>query len=76
MPMLPSTKAIRFLERLEIPEGPLAGRLLKLAPFQKRFVKALADAVSLAALSVGRGNAKSPLSAGLGLVAPADSDCC
>lgn len=66
--MLPSTKAVRFLERLEIPEGPLAGRALRLAPFQKNFVKgALADGVSVAALSIGRGNAKTALSAGLAL---------
>lgn len=68
MSMLPSTKAIRFLEKLEIPEGPLAGRALKLAPFQKKFVKgALAKGVSVAALSIGRGNAKTALAAGLAL---------
>jgi hypothetical protein len=32
--VLPSTKVMRFLERLEIPEGPLAGRPLMRAPFQ------------------------------------------
>jgi len=41
---------------------------VKLAPFQKQFVKgALADGVSIAALSIGRGNAKTALSAGLAL---------
>ncbi|WP_199288168.1 terminase TerL endonuclease subunit [Henriciella litoralis] len=66
--MLTSTKAIRFLETLEIPEGPKAGELIKLAPYQKKFVKgALADGVSVAALSIGRGNAKTALSAGLAL---------
>ena len=66
--MKAATKAIRFLEKLEIPEGPLAGRPLKLAPFQKTFVKgALADGVNVAALSIGRGNAKTALSAGLAL---------
>ena len=55
-----ATKAIRFLQTLAIPEGPLAGRRLKLAPFQKRFVQGAFDpAVDLAVLSVGRGNAKS-----------------
>ena len=50
------------------PEGPLAGRRLKLAPFQRPFVKgALAEGVSVAALSIGRGNAKTALSAGLAL---------
>ncbi len=60
--------AIRFLERLKVPEGPAAGRPLRLAPFQRQFVDgALADGVSVAALSIGRGNGKSALSAGLGL---------
>lgn len=66
--MTPSTAAIRFLERLRIPEGPLAGRKLKLAPFQKQFVRgALGSGVSVAALSIGRGNAKTALAAGLAL---------
>jgi phage terminase large subunit-like protein len=63
-----ATKAIRFLQRLTVPEGPLAGQKLKLAPFQKKFVRgALANDVSVAALSIGRGNAKTALSAGLAL---------
>lgn len=63
-----AAKAIAFLERLEIPEGPLAGQRLRLAPFQGQFVEgALADGVSVAALSIGRGNAKTALSAGLAL---------
>jgi phage terminase large subunit-like protein len=63
-----AAKAIGFLERLEVPEGPLAGQRLKLAPFQSQFVEgALADGTSLAALSIGRGNAKTALSAGLAL---------
>ena len=63
-----STKAIRFLETLKIPEGPSAGTPLKLAPFQKQFVRgALADDISVAVLSIGRGNAKTALSAGLAL---------
>lgn len=67
-PVKASTKAIRFLETLHIPEGPLAGRPLKLAGFQKQFVRgALADGISIAALSIGRGNAKTALSAGLAL---------
>lgn len=66
--MTPATKAIRFLERLEIPEGPRAGRPVKLAKFQKDFVRgALAKDVSVAALSIGRGNGKTALSAGLAL---------
>ena len=66
--MKASTKAIRFLEALAIPEGPKAGQLVKLAPFQKQFVRgALADGVNVAVLSIGRGNAKTALSAGIAL---------
>lgn len=66
--MKASTKAIRFLEALAIPEGPKAGELIKLAPFQKKFVRgALADGVNVAVLSIGRGNAKTALSAGIAL---------
>jgi len=66
--MMASTKAIRFLQSLEIPEGPNAGQPIKLAPFQKQFVKgALADDVNVGALSIGRGNAKTALSAGIAL---------
>ncbi|WP_375160348.1 terminase large subunit domain-containing protein [Bradyrhizobium sp. RDT46] len=64
----PHTQAISFLESLEIPEGPLAGQMLRLAPFQRQFVEgALADGVNVAALSIGRGNAKTALSSGLAL---------
>ena len=66
--MKSSTKAIRFLESLSIPEGPKAGEAVKLAPFQKQFVKgALADGINVAVLSIGRGNAKTALSAGIAL---------
>src|SRR3546814_16767358 len=66
--MKDSTKAIRFLESLRIPEGPRAGQRLKLGPFQRQFVKgALGEGISVAALSIGRGNAKSALSDGLAL---------
>lgn len=66
--MTSAVKAIRFLNRLEIPEGPLAGRRLKLAPFQRQFIKgALAPGTNVACLSVGRGGAKTALSAGLAL---------
>lgn len=61
-------KAIAFLESLRIPEGPRAGEPLRLAGFQRQFVTgALADGVSVATLSIGRGNGKSAISAGLGL---------
>ena len=61
-------KAKRFLETLRIPEGPMAGQQLRLAPFQNRFVEgALAPETAVAVLSVGRGNAKSALSSGIAL---------
>lgn len=66
--MKPATKAIRFLESLRIPEGPKAGEPITLAPFQKKYVRgALAHGINVAVLSIGRGNAKTALSAGLAL---------
>ncbi|MEL6280885.1 MAG: terminase large subunit, partial [Pseudomonadota bacterium] len=61
-------KCAVFLETLRIPEGPKAGEQLRLAPFQKSFVEgALCAQIDTAVLSVGRGNAKSALSAGIAL---------
>lgn len=58
----------RFLESLAIPEGPSAGKPVRLAPFQRRFVAgALAEETAAAVLSIGRGNAKSALAAGVAL---------
>ena len=66
--MKPATKATQFLQSLRIPEGPNAGDPVKLAPFQRQFVKgALDEAVNVAVLSIGRGNAKTALSAGIAL---------
>jgi len=60
--------AIQFLETLRIPEGPKAGQPLKLAEFQKSFVRgAMAADVMVACLSIGRGNAKTALAAGIAL---------
>ena len=69
---LPGSKlaedAIGFLQGLKIPEGKLAGQPLKLAEFQRRFVRgALTAGVMVGVLSIGRGNAKTALSAGLSL---------
>ena len=59
---------IRFLETLKIPEGPKAGSPLILAEYQKAFVRgAMAEGVMVALLSIGRGNAKTALSAGIAL---------
>nr|WP_235756288.1 terminase TerL endonuclease subunit [Paracoccus salsus] len=64
----PADLAIAFLEALKIPEGKMAGQPVKLAEFQRRFVRgALAGGVMVACLSIGRGNAKTALSAGLAL---------
>ena len=60
--------ALRFLSGLIVPEGRKAGRRLKLASFQKDFVRgAFAKDTAVALLSIGRGNAKTALSAGLSL---------
>jgi hypothetical protein len=73
--MTPAQKAIRFLETLTIPEGPTAGRPVKLAPFQRQFVKgALAKGIKTGVPSIGRGNAKKALSAGLAFGARAPFD--
>ncbi len=62
--------AIEFLETLKIPEGKMAGQPLRLAEFQKQFVRgALADGIMVACLSIGRGNSKTATSAGLALAA-------
>ncbi len=63
-----SDEAIAFLHTLRIPEGPHAGEKIRLAEFQQRFIRGgLADGVSIAALSVGRGAGKTMLGAGLAL---------
>lgn len=63
-----SEAAIGFLETLKVPEGPRAGHPLVLAEYQKKFVHgALADDVMVGVLSIGRGNAKTALAAGIAL---------
>lgn len=64
----PAIRAIQFLGLLHIPEGKRAGKPLKIADFQRKFVKgARAKNVMVGVLSIGRGNAKTALSAGLAL---------
>lgn len=59
---------IKFIETLKIPTGPLSGQPLKLAPFQKTFIKgALHPNNNIAVLSIGRGNGKSTLVAAIAL---------
>lgn len=66
--MSDAQQAIEFIESLRIPEGPKAGKPLKLAPFQRQFIRgALKRSTAVAVLSVGRGNGKSALTAGLAL---------
>lgn len=63
-----ATAALRFLSRLTIPEGRMAGKPVKLASYQKQFVRgAFAKGVAVGLLSIGRGNAKTALSAGISL---------
>lgn len=65
--MKPSTAAIRFIEsELKVPTGPKSGDPLKLAPYARKFIKgALLDDVTIAVLSIARGNAKSTYAAAL-----------
>lgn len=61
-------QVIEFIESLKVPEGPRAGKPVKLAPFQKKFIRgAMAPKVLMGVLSVGRGNGKSTLTAGIAL---------
>lgn len=58
--MKPSTAAIKFIEELKIPTGRKAGKPMKLALYQKRFIRgAFAPDIRVGVLSVARGNAKS-----------------
>ncbi|MAC81774.1 MAG: terminase [Rhodobacteraceae bacterium] len=60
--------ALRFLPKLIVPEGRTAGKRLKLATYQRDFVRgAFAKDVGVGLLSIGRGNAKTALSAGIAL---------
>ncbi len=64
----PAEKAMQFMHSLRVPEGPNAGNPVSLAPFQRQFIEgALADDLSNAILSIGRGNGKSAITAGLAL---------
>ncbi|WP_371742163.1 terminase TerL endonuclease subunit [Pseudoruegeria sp. HB172150] len=66
--LAPAAAAVRFMETLAIPEGPNAGKPVSLAPFQRKFIEgALAADIAAAVLSIGRGNGKSAITAGLGL---------
>lgn len=60
--------AISYLETLKIPEGPKAGEPLRLAEFQRSFVRGALDPANMVAcLSIGRGNSKTATAAGMAL---------
>ncbi len=59
---------IEYLGTLKVPEGPKAGQPLKLAEYQRAFIRgAFEPGVMVACLSIGRGNAKTALAAGVAL---------
>lgn len=60
--------AIEFIQTLQVPEGPRAGKSIRLAKFQRDFIRgAMKKQTTVAVLSVGRGNGKSTLSGGIAL---------
>lgn len=64
----PAERAMQFMHSLSVPEGPNAGKPVSLAPFQSKFIQgALAEDTANAILSIGRGNGKSAITAGLAL---------
>ncbi|MBL3553861.1 terminase [Rhodovulum sulfidophilum] len=64
----PAERAMQFMHSLLIPEGPNAGKPVSLAPFQRQFIEgAMAPETAAAVLSIGRGNGKSAITAGLAL---------
>jgi len=71
-----AARAIRFIETYcASPKGYGSGKPLKLAQFQKDWLEqVLADDVTAAVMSVGRGNGKSTFLAALGLWALFDPD--
>ena len=65
-----SKSLVEYLGGLTITQGRHAGKLLTVLPWQKRFCHgAFADDVESAGLSVGRGNGKTTMVAGLGAAA-------
>lgn len=64
--MADASRIIDAIQGLAVPQGPRAGKPVRLAGFQRRFIEgAFADEVNIAALSVGRGNGKTALAAAL-----------
>jgi len=71
-----ANRAIRFIETYcAAPKGEGHGQPLRLAPFQKRFIRAaLADKVDIGILATPRGNGKSSLGGALATWAVFDDD--
>jgi len=69
-----ASRCIRWIETyVRIPSGANAGKLLKLAPFQRDVIETLlAPGVRTGGLQIPRGNAKSTLCAAIGLWAVMD----
>lgn len=59
---------IKFMQTLRIPEGKKAGKPLRLAKFQKDFVRGALDPQNMVAcLSIGRGNSKTATASAMAL---------
>ena len=66
----PVDSLAEFLETLTVSQGPAAGEPFRLLPWERDFLAgAFADDVDTAALTLGRGNGKSALVAGLAAAA-------
>lgn len=68
MPNDTAEDAIRAIEALAVSQGPRAGERVRLAEFQREFIRGLlAPGVDVGCLSVGRGGGKTALSAALAI---------
>jgi phage terminase large subunit-like protein len=67
-PSKQASAALAFFKKLRVPEGKTAGKPVKLAAYQRQFIcGALNNDVMIGVLSIGRGNGKTALAAGLAL---------
>ena len=66
----PTNQLISYLENLTVTQGPRAGELFKVLPWERRFVKgAFRAGIKTAALSIARGGGKSSIVAGIAAAA-------
>ena len=63
-----ATRVIRWLQKLKVTEGPLAGEPLKLMEFQRRFIYGVMHCHE-SALTIARGNGKTTLTGALAAAA-------